>query len=357
MSDEEKVSKYYGDLDNIFYKITNILNNYEKSQILQNYFFGRFESFIYANLINNFFKNLNQKNIEDFNLSTNRINVINKEYETLQKEIRSVLSFSSTNKMNEKHYSDFKSDLKNKFPDFLKIISEIEKLTSNKGMPKYLNKKRKEMEKTGKTNASLETIVVTKALEGYVNVHHRLPIGLRAKESLKSIAMKYLESMSQDVMKNLEKDMPRMLREHRKIRDESEDRLYTRWKKPLDSLESLIVICLESGEDKKKKLSKGKNIINPKKVSLIKIHARAVQISYEILALIRGGFADGAHARWRSLHELAIITFFLRDNSDEVSERYLAHNMMKKFKESENYQKHHQGTRLSVYDKKRIRHT
>ncbi|MGI0093878.1 MAG: DUF5677 domain-containing protein, partial [Nitrosotalea sp.] len=259
----------------------------------------------------------------------------------LQKEIKLVLSFSSKNKMDEKHYSDFKSDLRSKFPDFLKIISEIEKLTSIKDMPKYIDKKRKEMEKTGKITASLETIVVTKALEVYVNEHQRLPIGSRAEESLKSIAMKYLESMSQDIMKNLEKDKPRMLREHRKIQDEFEDRLYKRWKEPLDSLESLIVICLESGEDKKRKLSKGKNITNQKKASLIKIHARTVQISYEILALIRGGFADGAHARWRSLHELAIITFFLRDNSDEVSERYLAHNTMKKFKESENYQKHH----------------
>src|SRR4029077_18930805 len=111
----------------------------------------------------------------------------------------------------------------------------------------------------------------------------------------------------QDVMKTLEKTKPKMLKEHKKIREGFEDRLYKRWKEPLDSLESLIVICLESGEDKKNKLSKGTNITNPKKVSLIKIHARAVQISYEILALIRGGFADGAHARWRSLHELAII--------------------------------------------------
>ena len=34
MKDSKVISKYYGDLDNVFHKITNALNNYEKSQTL-----------------------------------------------------------------------------------------------------------------------------------------------------------------------------------------------------------------------------------------------------------------------------------------------------------------------------------
>lgn len=341
MNDKEKTSKYYVELDSLFHKIIAHLNNYEKSIVLQNYFFEQFQSFVYATLIDNFFKNLNQKNIEELNLPQDKIDVINKEYEPLRKTIKSIISFSSKEKLDDDHYNNFKSGLKDKFPDFIKILSEVERLTSIKDLSSYLNKKKREIEEAGKTDSALETIILTKALEEYVNNHHDLPPISRLGDSLKPLALKSLKVMSQEIAKNLEKDRPRMLKEHRKIREGFEDRLYKRWKGPLDLLESLIVICLESGEAKKKKLSKNKNIVNPKQVALIKIHVRSIQIAYEIMALIRAGFADGAHARWRSLHELGIITFFLRENSDEVSERYLVHNVMKRFKAAEHYQKHH----------------
>lgn len=339
MNNQKNVSEYYEDLDNLFNSITNFLNKFNKSQILHDYFFQRFKSSVYANLIENFFRNLTQENIKELGLSKEQTSMIKKEYKTTRKNVKSVLNISSNVKIiDEKYYLDFKSDLKKTFPDFLTLITKLEKLIHYDKMSVYFSKKKKEIEKIGNVQTKLENIILTKSMEAYVIKHRRLPIGSRFENSLKTIMEKSLEQMSEKTMKILKLDTSRMLKEHRKIQKGFETRLYKRWKKPLDLFESFVVICLESGEDKKNKLSKGKTITNPKQVALIKIHARSVQIAYEILTLIRSGFADGAFARWRSIHELGIITFFLRENNDDVSTRYLEHDFMKKFKEAKNYQ-------------------
>ena len=39
-----------------------------------------------------------------------------------------------------------------------------------------------------------------------------------------------------------------------------------------------------------------------------RLHARACQIAREVLTLLYAGFAEGAMARWRALHELAVLS-------------------------------------------------
>jgi hypothetical protein len=354
MKNKKMISKYYKDLDEKFHEITQILDSFEKSQILQDYFFKQFKSFIYANMIDNFFKNLNQENVAELNLPQSKITVIEKEYETLRKNAKLTMPLFSKEEFDEKHYFDFRNDLKKQFPEFVKMLLELEKIIPIKDVKKYISKKEKEIKGFGKKSMLLEDTIKTKILEAYLNEHHEFPIDKKFDKSYKKIVIESLKSLTEELMKTLEKDKPRMLKEHRKIRDGFENRLYDRWKDAIDYLESLVVICLESGEDKKNKISKGKAITNPKHVVLVKIHARAIQIAYEILALIRSGFADGAHARWRSLHELAIISFFLRENEKDVSERYLEHDSMKKFKESKDYQKYHKKLKYPPLTKREL---
>ena len=118
----------------------------------------------------------------------------------------------------------------------------------------------------------------------------------------------------------------------------NENRLYELWKIPLNLLECLIRISLESGEEHTNKIRKVTDNTNDfKHEALIKIHARALQISNEILILLKSGYADGANARWRSLHELAVISFFLLHNNNDVAKRYLEHAIIKTFKEAKDY--------------------
>lgn len=72
---------------------------------------------------------------------------------------------------------------------------------------------------------------------------------------------------------------------------------------------------------------------------LIKLHARSIQIAREILVLMRNGFADGALARWRTLHELSVIFLFISKNGDEVAKRYSDYYRVEQFKELEDYNK------------------
>ena len=104
----------------------------------------------------------------------------------------------------------------------------------------------------------------------------------------------------------------------------------------VDLFECLIRVSLESASGHRSKL-----LINPvckaypyKLNAIVKIQARAIQIANEIFILLKAGYPDGANARWRSLHELAVISFFLKDSPDEVSQRYLEHELIKRFKDA-----------------------
>jgi len=56
-----------------------------------------------------------------------------------------------------------------------------------------------------------------------------------------------------------------------------------------------------------------------------RLHARACQIAAEISTLLRAGFADGANARWRSLHEVASVALFITafDDNDQLARRFM----------------------------------
>ena len=68
------------------------------------------------------------------------------------------------------------------------------------------------------------------------------------------------------------------------------------------------------------------------------MHARACQIASEVLVLLRSGHADGAHARWRSLHEIAVVSLFIKSAGNQIAERYLLHNTVESYKSAQLYQ-------------------
>src|SRR5438874_75795 len=58
---------------------------------------------------------------------------------------------------------------------------------------------------------------------------------------------------------------------------------------------------------------------------LLRLHVRACQVTDEIICLLENGFADGAMARWRTLHELAVVATVIHQHGEEIAERYHAH--------------------------------
>jgi hypothetical protein len=57
---------------------------------------------------------------------------------------------------------------------------------------------------------------------------------------------------------------------------------------------------------------------------------------------LRNGFADGAHARWRTLHEIAVETNIINKNQDELARKYIAHDLVQKLQAAKAFSKYDQ---------------
>lgn len=53
-----------------------------------------------------------------------------------------------------------------------------------------------------------------------------------------------------------------------------------------------------------------------------RLHARAIHIAKKISHFAEGGYADGAMARWRSLHKTSVIASFLSEGDEQLSVRF-----------------------------------
>lgn len=106
-------------------------------------------------------------------------------------------------------------------------------------------------------------------------------------------------------------------------------RLRARWGAALDSYERFLAVAQDCGEAANAYLRSGKaGKPGPLVEALSRVHARACHVAGEILALLESGYADGAHARWRTLHELAVVTALLTEHGDDLAEKYLLHEVV-----------------------------
>lgn len=143
------------------------------------------------------------------------------------------------------------------------------------------------------------------------------------------------------LLRELHRRAPSMLAEHRKIRSGFELRLSKRWKRAFALLEMVLVSAQETVEDFDRKY-RPQAAVNDDFVfaALHLLAVRACRTASEVFALLRTGHADGALARWRTLHEIAVLAFFIAKNSSDTAERYLAHRFIEKRDAAKEYQFH-----------------
>ena len=141
------------------------------------------------------------------------------------------------------------------------------------------------------------------------------------------------------ILVRIKKDASSGLKRHRRDRKGFEKRLNERWKYPLDLLDLVIALTMEAGTEFNRKfrneaVGAGDAVFK----ALTRLHARGCQVSAEVLALLHAGFADGAHARWRSLHEMAVVASLIQKHGQELAERYLLHEKIQQYKLACEYQ-------------------
>ena len=155
------------------------------------------------------------------------------------------------------------------------------------------------------------------------------------------VIQRIVPEFSEILLKSLKSKMATALEESRLCQSQFEERLLKRWKKPIDLMEFFLILCQEAGSEFNDKYRTEAGRTHDYVFGVLtRLHARGCQIVCEMLTLLKGGLADGAHARWRTLHEIAAVSFFIRDHGPQVAERYLHYETVETYKEALEYQKH-----------------
>src|SRR6266508_3823993 len=139
------------------------------------------------------------------------------------------------------------------------------------------------------------------------------------------------------------REMPRMLRNRRRLARAFERRLRGRWGHALDLYLATVEVALESGLDfngrHRPAAAKENDYLFE---ALTRLHARACTTALEVFALLESGYQVGAHARWRTLHELAVVANVLVEagQDNDLAERFLLHERVEDARDAPIYQQH-----------------
>lgn len=160
--------------------------------------------------------------------------------------------------------------------------------------------------------------------------------------SLKTELPKILEEMSATAAKLMVRELKARWPERNTYEEavnlEFRDRLYARWRKPLDLLRIILGVARDLGENQLKRHRRSKSCtLAHARHALSRLHARSCQVTAEIIALLESGFADGAMARWRTLHEITVIALLIADHGNDLAERYLAFDFVEAKNELDEY--------------------
>ena len=152
-------------------------------------------------------------------------------------------------------------------------------------------------------------------------------------------------------LERLFEQLPNMLTEHEEHERGFRVRCYERWKDGIDLLKMFIVISEEFGSTLNgRERPRAVLQVDYKFGSAIMLHARGVRVANEILALLREGYPDGALSRWRTLHEIAVVSTFLNRSEPETSLRFLAHRGIAAYKALKQYDEYLPRSRMKPLD-------
>ena len=145
--------------------------------------------------------------------------------------------------------------------------------------------------------------------------------------------------VSRKVLADLKRKWPAESRRQREEFGGFRKRLHDRWETPLESLRMLVTISRELGESVNQEIRQFPEAASRRHLIdvLARSHARACQIAEEIVCLLEAGFADGAMARWRTLHELAVVASLVASHGEDLAERYVLHQAVESKRAADDY--------------------
>ncbi len=159
------------------------------------------------------------------------------------------------------------------------------------------------------------------------------PAGFATDADLPATREEMLRAAVEICVDKRHEDIPELIEADRLRCREVEAAIRAKWGEALWTLEALIVEAERALRLDWTILREHSEAWTPKSQVLTALIRRCCETSREILALIHAGLSLGAHARWRTLHELATTAHFIALNNEELAERFLAHRIVEETKD------------------------
>lgn len=155
--------------------------------------------------------------------------------------------------------------------------------------------------------------------------------GLFSKKVLTSKKIdQEVEAFMETIAPSIEKGAKRHLRAQAKQTDRFRENNIKRWNEGFHYLEMLIQTSLEAGMATRKEFLGMAEFKDDLTLGmLMRIHARGVRLSKEIVTLMKAGYPDGALSRWHSLYELGLTSLAIRKIGADAAEDYFLSGKVK----------------------------
>jgi hypothetical protein len=188
------------------------------------------------------------------------------------------------------------------------------------------------------TDDSLQ-MIVDNILREHVNEGIKLTDST-LNEEIRALIRSKLANMLLETLRSRVLDK---LKASKEIEEEFEAAVLRTWKKPFDLLDLLLYICLEVASEfnsgNRDKTSSDPSYV---KVALVRQQANACLVFNEVVHLLRSGFPGGAHSRWRKLHEIACVSYFISRRGEDMARRFLDYEVVEAYFQAEAIQEHQQ---------------
>lgn len=194
--------------------------------------------------------------------------------------------------------------------------------------------------------SSIDLDIDEPALAG-IQIEFTKEDGRKAEERMEQLSNSlpgFLQEMTvvgtELVLKSMRRRWPKESRAQKREIEQFRRNLQLRWGPGLERLKMLCTISRELGSGINTALRAAGGGDRPLTFDLlIRLHARACQITEEVACLLSGGFADGAMARWRTMHEIAATVSLLEKHGESLAERYRMHEVVEARKAARQYKR------------------
>jgi hypothetical protein len=175
------------------------------------------------------------------------------------------------------------------------------------------------------------------------------------KEKVRITIQAVIDKESARAVNRFKADAPGILKQYHKESRHLERDIQRTWSKPLHLLETFIGISQEVGA--KFNLEEGPRAERRRDYTfliLVRLHGRSCRIAREILLLLKSGYPAGAYARWRALHEVAVIDRLVTMNGNDLAERYINHEVIERINGMRVNQQYHERIGMDPYSETEI---